>query len=128
MITIDATSFVPAYEQVRSQLAEQIASRELHAGTRLPTVRQLARDLGLAVNTVARSYKDLEAAGLVATRGRGGTVVTSAGDHALARLQESAQHLADLSRSLGFGEDDVIGLLHAAFGSTTDSSARTVRH
>jgi DNA-binding transcriptional regulator YhcF (GntR family) len=49
-------------------------------------VRQLADDLGLAVNTVARSYRELEAAGLVETRGRGGTVVTTGGDQARERL------------------------------------------
>ena len=48
----------------------------LPAGTRLPTVRALAGGLGLAVNTVARVYKELEADGLVATEGRRGTRVT----------------------------------------------------
>ena len=80
---------VPPFEQARSQIAGQIATGALPSGTRLPTVRALADELGLAVNTVARVYKELEADGLVVTEGRRGTFVrstaTGAGlDHAAA--------------------------------------------
>jgi DNA-binding transcriptional regulator YhcF (GntR family) len=68
---------VPPFEQVRSQIAGQIAVGELSSGTRLPTVRALAGVLGLAVNTVARVYKELEADGLIVTEGRRGTFVKS---------------------------------------------------
>ena len=68
---------VPPFEQARSQIAAQIAAGALPSGTRLPTVRALAGDLGLAVNTVARVYKELEADGLVVTEGRRGTFVKS---------------------------------------------------
>ncbi len=93
MITVDATSFVPPYEQVRSQLAAQISGGDLVAGTTLPTVRRLAVDLGLAVNTVARAYRELEAAGLVATHGRAGTVVTAAGDASASAARDGGPHL-----------------------------------
>jgi DNA-binding transcriptional regulator YhcF (GntR family) len=79
-ITIDHDSSVPPYEQLRAQLAFQIRSGHLVAGGRLPTVRQLAGDLGLAKNTVVRAYRELEAAGLVVGDGRRGTVVTSRPD------------------------------------------------
>lgn len=68
---------VPPFEQARSQIAGQIAAGQLPSGTRLPTVRALAEELGLAVNTVARVYKELEADGLVVTEGRRGTFVRS---------------------------------------------------
>ena len=77
---IDPGAAVPPFEQVRAQFAAQIADGTLVVGTRLPTVRKLADDLGLAVNTVARAYRELESAGLVETRGRAGTVVSAAGD------------------------------------------------
>src|SRR3954454_16179197 len=80
MISIDSGSPVPPYEQVRAQLAAQIGDRTLAVGTRLPTVRRLAADLGLAVNTVARAYRELEENGLVETRGRAGTFVSAAGE------------------------------------------------
>jgi len=97
MITVDNSSPVPPFEQVRAQLATQIADGLLVPGTRLPTVRQLADDLGLAVNTVARSYRELEAAGMVETRGRGGTVVTAGGRPALRRSRP--RHRAQRRRS-----------------------------
>ena len=60
-ITVDITSGVPPYEQIRTQIASLIATGALPAGTRLPTVRDLATDLGVAVGTVARAYRELEA-------------------------------------------------------------------
>jgi DNA-binding transcriptional regulator YhcF (GntR family) len=114
VITVDATSFVPPYEQVRSQLAAQISGGALVAGTKLPTVRRLADDLGLAVNTVARAYRELEAAGLVATHGRAGTVVTAAGDASRERAEAAARNFADLTRTLGIGTDEAVRLVRAA--------------
>jgi DNA-binding transcriptional regulator YhcF (GntR family) len=67
----------PPFEQLRAQLASRVASGELPAGTKLPTVRALAADVGLAVNTVARVYRELEADGVVVTEGRRGTFVAS---------------------------------------------------
>lgn len=74
-ISVDPVGVTPPYEQVRAQIEALIRSGELARGTRLPTVRQLSLDLGLAVNTVARAYKELEADRLVETRGRNGTFV-----------------------------------------------------
>ncbi|WP_433159183.1 GntR family transcriptional regulator [Kribbella sp. CA-247076] len=75
IISIDPGAAKPPYEQVKDQIDGLIRRGELAQGTRLPTVRQLAGDLGLAVNTVARAYKELEAERLVETRGRNGTFV-----------------------------------------------------
>ena len=126
MITIDLSSPTPPFEQVRAQLASQISAGELVAGIRLPTVRRLADDLGLAVNTVARAYRELEAAGLVETRGRGGTVVTAAGDRSRERLQSAAQRYAALARDLGIGADDALRLVQAALDPGNTVPAHTV--
>jgi DNA-binding transcriptional regulator YhcF (GntR family) len=75
-IFVDLRSAVPPYEQIRSQISSLVAVGALSPGTRLPTVRSLAADLGIAAGTVARAYKELEATGLVEARRRGGTVVT----------------------------------------------------
>jgi DNA-binding transcriptional regulator YhcF (GntR family) len=114
MIVIDSDSFVPPYEQIRVQFAAQIASNVLVAGTRLPTVRRLSEDLGVAVNTVGRAYKELEAAGMVTTRGRGGTVVTAGGDLARRRLATAAHDYAALARSLGISDPEATDLIRAA--------------
>ena len=76
-LTIDADSGTAPFEQVRTQIASAVAAGQLSPGARLPTVRQLATDLGLATNTVARAYRELEADAVVATHGRGGTFVRS---------------------------------------------------
>jgi DNA-binding transcriptional regulator YhcF (GntR family) len=89
-ITVDPVGLTPPYEQVRSQIEALIRAGELARGTRLPTVRQLSLDLGLAVNTVARAYKELEADHLVETRGRNGTFVLAA----RSQIDDAATHSA----------------------------------
>src|SRR3954449_66201 len=76
-ITVDVTSPTPPYEQIRSQITAYVQGGLLADGDRLPTMRALAADLGVATGTVARAYAELEAAGLVASRRRTGTVVTA---------------------------------------------------
>lgn len=114
MIELDPQSAMPPFEQVRSQLAGQISDGTLVAGTRLPTVRRLAEELGIAVNTVARAYRELEAAGLVQTQGRAGTVVSAAGDESRARLQEHAERYAALTRELGIEAEQAIRIVASA--------------
>jgi GntR family transcriptional regulator len=105
IVEVDTASAVPVYEQIRAQLSGMIASGSLAAGRRLPPVRQLAADLGLAVNTVARAYRELEAQGLVTSRVRHGTVVaeraTMAPEQIGQRLAEAAREYAALARQLG---------------------------
>ena len=110
MITYDPRSPVPPYEQVRAQLARQVQAGELAPGTRLPSVRRLAGDLGLAVNTVARAYRELEAAGLVATRGRNGTVVTGADE---ATAVDAAASYAATVRGLGLPKERALEIVRA---------------
>ncbi|HEY8822144.1 MAG TPA: GntR family transcriptional regulator [Dermatophilaceae bacterium] len=76
-LTIDSASTTPPFEQVRTQIAAAVSAGQLEAGTKLPTVRKLAADLGLAANTVARAYRELEADAMIATHGRRGTFVRS---------------------------------------------------
>jgi GntR family transcriptional regulator len=120
MLRVDPASAVPPYEQVRRQLAEQIESGALADGSRLPPVRRLAEELGLAVNTVARTYRELEAAGLVVTRGRNGTVVaagqTSLPSPEATRLTES--YLAAMAR-LGFDGDAAAGYIRRSAADPT---------
>lgn len=118
MITIDHDSPVPPYEQIRTQLADRIHGGKLSVGTRLPTVRQLANDLGLAVNTVARAYRELELGGLVQTRGRAGTYVHTP-DLARAQAEAAARSYANTARTTGLTIDEAIQLLRTV--ATSDS-------
>ncbi len=112
-LAVDPTSPVPPYEQVRVQLAQQMADGVLPVGTRLPTVRALAAELGLAVNTVARVYRELEAAALVETRGRNGTFVSAAGDQRLERAHEAAEQYSATARALGLDPDEALRIVTA---------------
>jgi DNA-binding transcriptional regulator YhcF (GntR family) len=126
LITLDPSSPTPPFEQIRVQLANKIADGELVAGSRLPTVRHLAENLGLAVNTVARAYRELELAGLVETRGRGGTVVSSAGDQTREQLRVSAQQYAQLAHDLGVNPAEALRLARAALNPS--SANRDLQH
>ena len=106
-IRLDPSAREPLSEQLRSALATRIASGRLAPGERMPTVRDLAAELEIAPNTVAKAYRDLASAGLIAGRGRRETFVSerfseSVGDGD-ARLAEAAEAYARRARQLGFG-------------------------
>jgi len=113
LVRLDPSSPEPPYEQISAQVTARVASGELTPGTRLPTVRALATTLGVATNTVARAYRELEHAGVVTTRGRAGTVVN--GDDADRASKEAARAYADAMRSLGVGQDEALDLVRRAF-------------
>src|SRR5215475_12628772 len=75
ILHVDPHSTVPPYDQIRFQITTMAATSVLPAGTRLPAIRQLAADLGLAAATVQRAYRELEHYRVVASRGRHGTFV-----------------------------------------------------
>jgi len=112
MVTIDTAAADPPYAQVREQIRAQVQSGELPAGTKLPTVRGLATDLGLATNTVARAYRELEALGVIETRGRAGSVVTGAGVERAAR--EAAHEFVARLRELGVADEQALDLVRRA--------------
>lgn len=109
---VDTADPTPPYEQLRRQLADLIGTGVLEADTRLPPLRQLAADLGLAVGTVARTYRELEVANLVISRRGGGTKVSagvtrrSAADITRA-IDDAAEALVRGARLLGAQDGDV---------------------
>jgi len=118
-ITITSGPGSPPYEQVRQQIADLIEAGVLAPGTRLPPVRQLAGDLGLAAGTVARAYSTLEAAGLVETRRGGGTIVATRLDptpgQRRAMLAQRAQDYVAAVRRIGVEPQDAIDAVRRAF-------------
>jgi DNA-binding transcriptional regulator YhcF (GntR family) len=111
--TVDPESPLAPYEQVREQLRAQIDTGDLVPGTRLPTVRALAADLGLAANTVARAYRELESLGLIETRGRAGSVVS--GDGVAQAARQAAHDYVARMRALGLDRDEALELARRAF-------------
>jgi GntR family transcriptional regulator len=91
-ITVHTASPEPVYEQIVRQIQDRVASGELKPGASLPTVRQLAGDLRLNRNTVARAYKQLEDRGVILTAGRKGTFVR---DNASREVERIKSHRAE---------------------------------
>lgn len=122
LLRLDQRSPVPAFEQLRVQLADAIRTGELPAGTSLPTVRQLAADLDIAKNTVARTYQALEADGLVRGEGRHGTIVLgyrSVDPGSAQRLAAATRrYLAELA-AIGVDADDAIAAIRRAAAPPT---------
>ncbi|WP_328539589.1 GntR family transcriptional regulator [Streptomyces sp. NBC_00344] len=104
-IAIDTESGIAPYEQLRARIAGQARSGRLPAGYRLPTVRGLAGELGLAANTVAKAYRALEADGVIETRGRNGTFVAATGDAAEREAADAARAYAERAVRLGLGRE-----------------------
>jgi len=123
LLRIDAQPDGPLFEQVRIQLIDAVRQGVLPAGTRLPAVRELAGQLGLAANTVARAYRELEAAGVVETRGRFGTFVASS-DPAEAAMTAAASAFVAATRAVGLDKADALRYLDAAFGNAGTSGAQ----
>ncbi|MER7735078.1 GntR family transcriptional regulator [Streptomyces erythrochromogenes] len=108
-IAIDGSAGSAApYEQLRAQIAARARSGKLPAGFKLPTVRGLAEELGLAANTVAKAYRALEADGVIETRGRNGTFVAAAGEGAAREAASAAQAFAERVHRLGLTEAEAV--------------------
>ena len=116
-VDVDPADPTPIYAQLERGLRAAIATGRLRAGDQLPTVRQLAVDLRVNANTVARVYAELERGGVLETR-RGVGSFVAAGRAAAQPLHEKTRRLrefvtrvlADADRS-GFDIDDLIGEL-----------------
>lgn len=113
-VRVDPDADRPLFDQLRIQIIDGIRDGRLPPGTRLPTVRELAGQIGLAVNTVARAYRELETAGVLETRGRYGTFVARA-DPADAAMAAAAHSFAEAARALGIGKVDALRYLDAVF-------------
>lgn len=130
ILEIDPASAVPPFEQIRGQITELATSGELPEGARLPPIRQLAGDLGLAAGTVARAYRELETAGVVISRRRHGTTVARitrpTARKARDGLASAARTYALAVRALGVDRDEAVAALDGAL-ARSEATARNVR-
>lgn len=116
-LTVSTDDPTPPYEQLRRQFAELIRYGVLASGARLPPVRQLAADLGLAVGTVARTYRELETAGMVVSRRGGGTRVAAApptGPEPAEVLRDRAAAFVREARLLGADDSQIVSVIAQA--------------
>lgn len=119
-LQIDFRSETPIYLQIVEQIREKLAGGELRPGDQLPTVRQMAADLRVNWNTVARAYRLLDEAGLISTQqGRGTYIWEAPGEQAMQRLrrealQELSQRFVAQARRLGFSSAEILESIHQA--------------
>ena len=119
-LRVGGQSRAPIFEQLRLGVIEAIRDGRLPSGTRLPTVRELAGELDLAVNTVARAYRELETAGVVETRGRKGSFVARC-DPTDTAMAAAARAYAEAVRALGLGLAEARGYLDAEFPNSSSA-------
>jgi DNA-binding transcriptional regulator YhcF (GntR family) len=112
IIALTPTGGTPA-EQVHSQLRGLITTGRLAADERLPSVRQLASDLGIAPGTVAKAYRRLEEDGLVISRTGAGTRVSRTATAVSQEVADAARALVEASRRSGLTAADAERVLRA---------------
>lgn len=130
MFAIDAQNPTPLYAQLARAIRVAVATGRLRAGDQLPTVRQMAVDLKVNANTVAKVYAELERTGVLESRRGVGTFVRVAPAEVAAPLRERLRALADLASrflaeaaALGFTAEDAIEHLQARREERGDSNA-----
>ncbi|MGZ8581110.1 MAG: GntR family transcriptional regulator [Actinomycetota bacterium] len=121
IVRIDPHGRVPPYEQVRVQISEMIATGVVAEGNRLPTIRQLARDLGVAEGTIARAYRELERDGWIETRRRHGSFAkrpaSTPADERDRAIQEAATAFAVRVAQAGADPDDAVRVIRETLRS-----------
>lgn len=108
---VDPSLPTPPFEQLKEQIVDGRRTGALAAGHRLPPVRRMAEDLGLAPNTVARAYRELEAEGVLDTRGRNGTFVTPPDTLKHERARRAARAYLAEADTLGVGAQEAVRLV-----------------
>ena len=116
MLTVDPSLPTPPFEQVKEQVTELRTTGALPAHHRLPTVRHLAAELGLAPSTVARAYRELEASGVIETRGRHGSFITPTSPQTRTEGVRLAHDYVRRLRALGVADADAVRLVRDAIG------------
>ena len=116
LIVVSPDSPHPMYRQVADQVKEAIARGDVTAGERLPSIREMARDLNISVITVKRAYLDLEGEGYLRTRAGLGTFVADVDlgtlrDAKLGDMRKELGRMLDAGRRFGISPDDVARLL-----------------
>jgi len=114
VLALDPDSTEPPFRQLKGQIVEAIRRGTLTPGTRMPAIRTLATDVGIAARTAAKVYSELEEAGMLEGRGRSGTFVT-APDLTSAVLTRAAEEFAERASGSGFTLDEALAAVRVAY-------------
>ncbi|AQR97072.1 GntR family transcriptional regulator [Clostridium saccharoperbutylacetonicum] len=115
-ILLSNKSDLPIYEQIKSQIKEQILTGSIAENEFLPSIRQLAKDLGISVITTTRAYSDLESEGFIATlRGKGSYVLPKDAEMVkeqyLKKIEEAFTIAIENGKAANISNDELILIL-----------------
>lgn len=116
-IIISNQSELPIYAQIREQLKEQILNGKIPVGSQLPSIRQLAKEVGVSVITTTRAYSELEAEGFIATMQGKGSVVLSTDNNLLReqyllRIEEGLSTAIETARAIGMTRKELTDIFN----------------
>jgi len=116
-IIISNQSELPIYAQIKEQLKEQILNGQIPEGSTLPSIRQLAKEVGVSVITTTRAYSDLEEEGFIATMQGKGSVVLSKDnsmlqEQYLMRIEEGLSTAIETARVMGLPNEELMRIFH----------------
>jgi GntR family transcriptional regulator len=125
VIRVDASSFIPIYEQIKKEIVRLVATGQLKVHDPLPSIRDLAAEIIVNPNTVARAYRELEQDGLVSTqKGRGSFIADGATPEASSKLNAYLGRIMDEAiaeaRTFDLGEDAILGLFEDRLRRSSD--------
>ncbi len=114
-IIVSNQSELPIYAQIKEQLKEQILNGQIPEGSTLPSIRQLAKEVGVSVITTTRAYSDLEAEGFIATMQGKGSVVLSKDnsllrEQYLMRIEAGLTTAIETAKAMGMSEEELMEL------------------
>ncbi len=123
-IFIDNKSGLPIYDQIYSQIKSQIISGALREDQLLPSIRNLAKDLGISVITTRRAYDELEREGFIYTVAGKGCFVAAKNtellrEENLRQIEERLQEIRDLAAACGLSREDIIEMFSVIEEETT---------
>lgn len=118
MIQIDYRSRTPIFEQIKNQITESVTSGVLNPHDQIPSIRSLAQDLKLNVNTVKRAFSELEQAGVIYTlTGRGSFIAETAvsNSHLKAKALDEIKTALKIGRANGIAKDEIVRTVDEIF-------------
>ncbi|HHV09922.1 MAG TPA: GntR family transcriptional regulator [Clostridiales bacterium] len=116
-ILISNQSELPIYAQIKEQIKEQILNGQIQEGTELPSIRKLAKELGVSVITTTRAYNDLEEEGFITSmQGKGSMVLSKENEllkeKYLLRIEDGMEIAVETAKRIGMKEEELVDLLH----------------
>jgi len=116
-VALSNTDPLPFYEQIKKQMMDQIISGNIKAGEMVPSIRLVAKELGISVITVKKAYEDLETMGYIITRAGKGSFVSEVGAESVKaeRLKNIRNGLEDViseCRKLKLEDAEILKLVH----------------